>query len=278
MLKDRITWPKGKKCAAMITVNLEAQYFVKLYYPDQDINMKEGEVAARGRECMEDGLPRLLDVLDEYGVRATFFILGAMADEYPEKVKEIGDRGHEIGCYGYYHENLATMTLEEQRKTLEAAKKRLEEATGKAVTAFRMPAGEMTEETLGLVKELGFTYSSSLSDNDIPYIRQSCGLMELPIHWELYDLPYFAYTFEPMIPQGQARTANANDVVENWMTELAGAQKFGALFNLQLDPQATGEQGKIFMLRRLLDAIKADGSVWLSCGDEIASYCEKMER
>jgi peptidoglycan/xylan/chitin deacetylase (PgdA/CDA1 family) len=161
---------------------------------------------------------------------------------------------------------------------LKWAKDRLEEVSGSEVRGFRMPEGEMTEETLRIVRDLGFTYSSSLSDDDIPYLRRESLMIELPIHWALYDLPYFVYTWAPQIPQGQSRSANANDVLENWKIELEGALKYGTLFNLQLDPQATGEQGRIFILEELLNLIVQNEKIWLATGEEIASYFEKAKK
>ena len=122
------------------------------------------------------------------------------------------------------------------------------------------------------MKTLGFSYSSSLSDDDVPYVRESCGLLELPIHWELFDLPYFAFTFDPPIPPGQSRSARMDDVLKNWLYELEGARRFGTLFNLQLDPQAIGEQGRIFMLEELLTEIQKAEDVWVTTGEEIASF------
>lgn len=270
MLKDRMKWPHNTNCAAMITVNLEAQYFAKMYYPDDEININEGEIYMSAKEGIETGLPKILEVLDRYGVKATFFVLAATAEEYPEIVKDIADRGHEFGCHGYYHENLAKLDSKTQRNILKSAKEKIEEICGKKVTGFRMPEGEITEETLKIVKELGFTYSSSLSDNDIPYINKSCNLIEIPIRWELYDLPYYAYAFEPMIPQGQDRISNVEDVLSNWIIELDAARAFSTLFNLQIDPQATGEQGRIFVLKEILERIKSDDKIWLTTGNEIA--------
>ncbi|NMA17929.1 MAG: polysaccharide deacetylase [Clostridiaceae bacterium] len=278
MSKDRMRWPKGKTCAVMISVNLEAEYFAKMYYPDEDIDLASGEVAALGWECMTFGLPKILNALDAHGIKATFFILAAVADKYPEAVKEIASKGHEIGCHGYYHENLALLSLEDQRSVLKKAKDRLEEVCGKEVKGFRMPEGEMTEGTLKIVKDLGFNYSSSLSDDDVPYLREESQIIELPIHWELYDLPYFVYTWDPQIPQGQCRSANANDVLENWKIELEGALKYGTLFNLQLDPQATGEQGRIFILEELLDLIVQNEDIWMATGEEIADYFENSQK
>ena len=84
---------------------------------------------------------------------------------------------------------------------------------------------------------------------------------------------FITFTFDPPIPPGQARAANMEQVLENWMTELEGARRFGTLLNLQLDPQASGEQGRIFMLERLLAAMQDAGDVWIATGREIADYC-----
>ncbi len=273
MNRIRFRWPEGKTYGELISVDLEAQYFAKMYYPDEDIDLESGEIYSLGKEAMSSGLEKLLDVLDEYNVKATFFVLGAICDQYPEKIKEIRARGHEIGSHGYYHENLANMTYEEQKQVITASKKRIEELTGSAVKGFRMPEGEITEDTYEILKEAGYTYSSSLSDNDIPYIRSN-GLTELPIHWELYDLPYFAYTFDPTIPQSQGRSSNANDVLANWMYELEGARRFGTLMNVQLDPQAIGEQGRIFILEKLLKELCSDETAWIATGEEISQYAE----
>ena len=134
-----------------------------------------------------------------------------------------------------------------------------------------MPEGEICRETLQIVKKLGYTYSSSMGDDDVPYVDEN-GLVELPIHWELFDLPYFIFTWEPQMPQGHSRAASMKDVLENWFIELEGAKRFGTLFNLQLDPTTAGEQGRIFMLEEMLKAIKADRNIWLTTGKELADW------
>ena len=123
----------------------------------------------------------------------------------------------------------------------------------------------------------GFAFSSSLSNTDVPYIRQSAGLPELPISWTLFDLPYFTFAFDPPIPPGSARSAGMDQVLDNWLCELTGTRRWGALFSLQLDPQATGEQGRLFMLERVLDEIQKAGDVWLATGTELAAWTQKMQ-
>ena len=107
-------WPEGKKCAVMLSVNLDAEFYGRIYYPG--INVDEGDIMRLGKTGMEFGLPRLLDTLDNYGVKATFFIPGAVADRYPAQVMEIARRGHEIGCHGDEHEILGALSKEEQKK------------------------------------------------------------------------------------------------------------------------------------------------------------------
>jgi peptidoglycan/xylan/chitin deacetylase (PgdA/CDA1 family) len=273
MFTEKMVWPQNKKCGAMISINLDAEFFGKIYYPD--INVEEGDILRLGRTSINFGLPNLLEVLDRYQVKATFFVPGAVIKRYPEAIQSIVSKGHELGCHGNNHEILAHMSIDKQRAALQEAKELLIQASGRQPAGFRMPEGEISEETLVLVKSMGFSYSSSLSDDDVPYIRDVSGLLELPIHWELFDLPYFVFTFDPPIPQGQSRSACMDDVLKNWLYELEGARRWGTLFNLQLDPQATGEQGRIFMLEKLLDNMIETNDVWIATGEEITKYCSK---
>lgn len=267
MGRGMIAWPEGKSWGLMVSVNLDAEFYGKIFYPDMDVD--EGDVLRLGRSGMEYGLPRLLDTLDHYQVKATFFVLGEVAVRYPKEVKEIVKRGHEIGCHGDKHEILGRLSKEEQKDVLRKSLDKLKTVTDKPIFGFRMPEGEINEDTLEVVKELGFRYSSSLSDDDIPYRHEKTGLLELPIHWELFDLPYFTFAFDPPIPPGQSRSASMDQVLKNWEYECQGSKKWGTLAVLQLDPQTIGEQGRIFMLEKLLEQVQADPTAWIATGDEL---------
>lgn len=269
MYAKRGVWPNGKNSAAMVTVNLDAEYFIKIFYPDADI--EDGDSYLMGRNGMQYGLPRLLGVLDDHKIKATFFIPADVARRYPDSVREIARRGHEIGCHGDKHENLAHLSAQEQREVLAGAKATLKEITGYDPIGFRMPEGEITDETLAIAKSVGFRYSSSLSDSDFPYVREPAGLLELPVDWALYDLPYFAFVFDPHV---QRRITPADDVLVNWKKEFEGSRRWGTLFNLQLDPQAIGERGRIFVLDELFDTMQKENDVWFATGSEVLAYCE----
>ena len=276
MCEEKNFWPEGKTCALMLSVNLDVEFYGRIYYPDVDVN--SGDILRLGKTGMEYGLPRLLNTLDQYNVKATFFVPGEVARRYEKEVKEISERGHEIGCHGDQHEILALYTRQEQKEILQHAKETLENLTSQNVAGFRMPEGEMNRDTLEILKELGFCYNSSLSDDDKPYIHPGLNLVELPVHWELFDLPYFTFAFDPPIPPGQARSASMDEVLKNWIYELDGAKKFGTLMNLQLDPQTIGEQGRIFMLEELLDRVRNQEDVWIATGNMICQHVTRRRK
>ncbi|MGH9821390.1 MAG: glycosyltransferase [Pyrinomonadaceae bacterium] len=80
---------------------------------------------------------KTLDLLDQFGTKATFFVLGWIAAQNPDLVKEIADRGHEIASRGYYHRSLLNLTPDEFREDLRRTNGRLQEASGREIIGFR---------------------------------------------------------------------------------------------------------------------------------------------
>ncbi|MET3292854.1 UNVERIFIED_CONTAM: peptidoglycan/xylan/chitin deacetylase (PgdA/CDA1 family) [Brevibacillus sp. OAP136] len=158
-------WPNEAQCAVTITVNLDAEFFWLSMFPD---SITRPKTLSMGQYGPNRGLERVLDVFDRFGVKATFFIPGRVAEVYPEQVKEIVARGHEIGHHGYAHENFGHLSAEEQHEALVKGLETLGKVAGVRPVGFRAPEGEMTKDTLKLVRELGFEYSSSMFGDDRP--------------------------------------------------------------------------------------------------------------
>jgi len=119
---------------------------------------------------------RLLDLLDEDGTRGTFFILGWVAERYPELVKEIVGRGHEPACHSYWHRLIYRLSPEEFRKDTRRAKEVIEQAAGTAIYGYRAPSYSITARSLwalDILAESGFTYDSSI----------------FPIRHDIYGIP-----------------------------------------------------------------------------------------
>jgi polysaccharide deacetylase family protein (PEP-CTERM system associated) len=107
---------------------------------------------------------KTLDLLDAFGVRATFFVLGCVADAMPEVVREIARRGHEVASGGYWHRTIRQMAPEEFREDLRRSREALERATGTRVLGHRVPHFLRPADlwALDLVAEEGYAYDSSL--------------------------------------------------------------------------------------------------------------------
>ncbi|MDZ7755208.1 polysaccharide deacetylase family protein [Rhodohalobacter sp.] len=108
---------------------------------------------------------RILDLLEGYNAKATFFTLGQVAEYYPDLIKKIHSKGHEIGVHGYDHHRFDKMAPELARSQLSRAKELLEDLTGEEVAGHRAPAFSINEQTkwaLPLLAELGFRYDSSI--------------------------------------------------------------------------------------------------------------------
>jgi len=113
---------------------------------------------------VEKGTHKILDLLDENNSKATFFVLGWIAEKHPSLIKEIDKRGHEIGCHGYYHKELNKLNDEEISNDILKSKTLLEQIIGKEVIGYRAP-GFSSKDYLHLIdilSEMGFSYDASV--------------------------------------------------------------------------------------------------------------------
>jgi peptidoglycan/xylan/chitin deacetylase (PgdA/CDA1 family) len=273
MLSNKINWKNNKECAVAITINLDGEYFWLSMFPD---SINKPKTLSMGTFGLKRGLERILDAVDRYNIKCTFFIPGKIAENYPKEVLEISNRGHEIANHGYAHENFSKLTAEEQKESMLKCNKALENVCGVTPVGFRAPEGELTKETQKLLSQCGFVYSSSLYDDDRPYFIEIdgkiSGLVEIPVQWQLSDFPYFAFNYGPAFPAGQGRIANYTQVLNNWKHEYTGYAASGLAYVLQLDPQTIGTPGRIGLFEELLEFIISNSDPWFCKCSELAEY------
>jgi len=273
MSRSATRWPGNARCAVMLTFDVDG--------PASWINRDPGvwnwpKTFSLGHYGPWRGLPRILDLLDQYNVKATFFVPGWIAESYPERFQEIDRAGHEIGHHGYMHELFATKSLDEQREIIQKSQDIFERLIGKRARGFRTPSGDFSPGTPELLLEMGFEYSSSMRGDDLPYRTVINGketdLIEIPAKWELDDFPQFGYNFFPPMPKGQDRIASHQHTLENWIYEFDGYYRFGLCYVVMMHPQVIGKPGRIAMLERLLQHIKRHPDVWIATGAEVAEW------
>jgi polysaccharide deacetylase family protein (PEP-CTERM system associated) len=118
---------------------------------------------------------KILDILDRFGIKATFFILGWVADRLPDLVRQIHHRGHEIACHGYSHELVFKIGPDKFRTDIRRAKLLLEDQIGERVNGYRAPSYSITSQSLwalNILVEEGFTYDSSI----FPIVHDTYGI------------------------------------------------------------------------------------------------------
>ena len=137
-----------------------------------------------GRYVLEQGMPRLLDLYDQYGVKATFFFTGHIAQLYPQVVRMVQEQGHEVGSHGLTHEvskAFDVMPREEQLSHLKQSKQILENITGTPVVSFRAPAARVSKDFPSILQEAGFLIDSSVSSQRLDMFFSFGSINKL--HW-----------------------------------------------------------------------------------------------
>jgi len=180
------------------------------------------------------GLPRILAVLDEFGVRATFYVPGVTAERHPDEIAALSR--HEVGHHGHTHRFPHTLSAADQRAEISDGLAVLGEVAG-----YRAPGWELTGVTLAAIAAAGLAFDSSLMGDDRPYALE-CGLLELPVHWALDDAPHFEHTTDPA------------GLLAVWRAELCAARAEDRHTTITCHPEILGRAHRVDVLRRVLDA------------------------
>jgi len=136
---------------------------------------------------------QVLSLLDENSVKGTFFVVGAIANDTPDLIKEIANKGHELAFHSYAHQQLQDETPERFKQETALGKKILEDISGQEVIGYRAPVFSLTKNTmwaLDTLSELGFKYSSSVLPASNP-LNGFPDVPKNPFYWpnDLLEIP-----------------------------------------------------------------------------------------
>jgi peptidoglycan-N-acetylglucosamine deacetylase len=250
---------------------------------------------SRGLFAGEVGTPRMLDLFERNGIKATWFIPGHSIETFPRQVEAIVAAGHEIGMHGYTHENPIAMTAEQEEAVMRKCVGLIESVSGRRPTGYVAPWWEFSTITNELLLKLGIKYDHSLMHDDFTpyYVRvgdswtlidyskraeewmvplqrgEETDLVEIPASWHLDDLPPMMFIKKSPNSHG---FVNPRDIEQMWMDQFDWVYREldYAVFTMTVHPDVSGRPGQLLMHERIIEHINGhDGVRWCTF-DQIA--------
>ena len=264
-VKDQIEWPEGKRVAVFLSFDFQGGEDVK---PDKNGRMNHEEWT-QGEYGPRTGIWRILRILDECEVKATFLTCGGIAERYPEQVKAIVQRGHEIAGHGYHHETARDLTKEEERDVIQRTTAMIEKRTGKRPVGWR--SCTQSPNSLELLMEQGYLWNSNSFSYDLPFVweQEKRTIVELP-----------RQPFGDGRTYGHRDSGNANDTLVVWkgmFDEFYEESKDGPAFcPFQFHPYVSSRPGRARALKEIILYMKKHAGVWFVKGSEVAELTLKF--
>ena len=257
------TWPNDARVAVCLSFDVDNESYLLAAGQTSPTTLSAADFGA------QEGLPRVLALLDKYRIPASFFIPAVSALLHPEMIPAIIQSGrHEIGVHGWIHEYPPAIgSAAEEERLLNQAIDYLTKATGKRPVGYRAPAWAFSEHTMGLIRKAGMFYDSSLQSMDEPYEivsnGEATGIVELGIDWTLTETPYLG--------RGGTMPSPAA-LFQLYRDEFDGAYDLRTTFVLTLHPQVIGHRAPMKYLDQFVAYMKAKPGVWFATCEQIARY------
>lgn len=260
-------WPNRKRIALCLSFDIDAE---TLWLTRNDINARHLVHLSRGLYATKQALPRILKMLDEEQLKATFFTTAYTADIHPEIIKYIAEQGHEIGYHGYMHE--VKDTYDEENALMDKVDNIIRNLTGKRSVGVRMPDGIIHDFHKQLWLDRGIIYSSNWRNNDGPFLLEIDGkeipIVELPKDGIVDDTSYNMYTLQH--PE-HYYLRSGREMVQIWKDELDGLADEGRMLNFVMHPQFIGRPGYLRALRDFIHYAKENGA-WIATDEQVAKH------
>lgn len=263
---NKVRWPKGVRLPVVLTFEHQSGEGAPLYPGNRPNYMIGGAMQYGARR----GIWNILELLEKYGIKATFLVVGSTAENYPDQVKAASKAGHEIAGLSYSFESLRTASADRERSVIRRCAGVLEGLTGSRILGWRCPDYRLGPQTLDILAEEGFLWDSTLLNDDLPYVFDCGGqrLVEIPFTTSTADKTFIGYPY----PQrgGPYGLANAwNNEFEILYAESETSPRF---LILSLQTWATGRPAPLRILRQFLDRLAGHEEFWFAQSTEIAKW------
>jgi peptidoglycan-N-acetylglucosamine deacetylase len=246
---------------------------------------------SRGEFGPNVALPRILALLDKYGVASSWYIPGHTLETYADECRRVFDAGHEIAHHGWTHRPPASLSHAQEEEELVRANANIRQLTGRPARGYRSPSWDLSPHSVALLLKHGFLYDSSMMGDDYtPYrVREPdrielerpavfgrpTRLIEMPVSWTLDDYPHFEFIRTPTwILQG---LMNAENVLGNWIDDfiyLRNNLEWGVI-TYTFHPFVIGRGHRMIALEKLIRALKDNGAVFMTVEQAALEFSER---
>ena len=218
------------------------------------------------------GVWRIIDLLDRQQVKVTVFTNGTAAEVWPDGIRELKNRGHEIGSHAYDQavQPVIYKTREEERDAMRQSIKAIEKAAGERPYAYMSPGPRPTMYTLELCAEEGFIWCSEFMNADIPYVVNVAGKKLVVL---CYTRPGYMDT---SIFGTKGPFRSSSEALTSLKDEFDAVYEESAIhpmrFHYSVHTYCTGMPGPAKTLEEFIKYVKGHTGVWIATGEEQAKF------
>lgn len=261
-----LSWPGGARVAVALSFDSDHETGALRESETSPGRLAQGEFGARV------GAPRILRLLAAHNIPATFFIPAVASLLHPGEARCYVEAGHEVGVHGWIHERNVLLGRDDELELTRRSLITLERDCGSRPVGIRTPSWDFSHHTLDIIRELGFSYDSSLMADDEPYELLAhgapTGIVEIPVEWIRDDAPYLTMNrYGGIRPHTPPRL-----LLEIWCDEFDAAYEAGGLFQLTCHPHVIGHRSRLMVLRQLIEHIASRADVWFATHQQVAQY------
>ncbi len=267
-----VRWPGDHRCCFSITVDLSVASGPE-GITEADLTGPKAQFGLR------EGLDRIRDALDRFGLKATFATPAVMARVHAHALRELTQQGHEIAAEGFRHEDVSSMARENEAARIDLTTTVLSDVTGRRTEGwFSLPrqgdpfaGGTISPHTMDLLIEAGYAYFGNGLADDIPH------------HWftdsglgrSILTMPYYYHyddQFFLMFPSKGTGLEHADSLFRNWRAEFDAQYRRGRHFHMTLHPYASGFGHRARLLETFLQHAGTSPGVWNKTASEVIAH------
>jgi peptidoglycan-N-acetylglucosamine deacetylase len=267
-----VRWPGGHRCCFSITVDLSVASGAE-GITDADLANPKAQFGLR------EGLERIKDALDRFGLKATFAVPAVMARVQAHALRVLTQEGHEIAAEGFRHEDVSGLSREDEAARIDLTTSVLSEVTGRRPEGWfslprqgdRFAGGTISPHTMDLLIDAGYAYFGNGLADDIPHhwvtgaeARRS--ILTMPYYYH-YDDQWFL-----LFPSKGTGLEHADSLFRNWRAEFDAQYRRGRHFHMTLHPYASGFGHRVRLLETFLQYVSGAPGVWNATASTVIAH------